>query len=80
MALGTSLGYHVIWDMRFQLPIRHWQHTGHGKCVFACFIWVLFNMHGDAYTTLYVVSWIQLGLTDVNHRCVFTIILVQTKL
>jgi WD40 repeat protein len=31
VALGTSLGYHVIWDMRFQLPIRHWQHTGHQK-------------------------------------------------
>ena len=30
LALGTSLGYHLIWDMRFQLPIRHWQHTGHG--------------------------------------------------
>ncbi len=29
-ALGTSLGYHVVWDMRFQLPIRHWQHSGHG--------------------------------------------------
>ena len=33
VALGTSLGYHVIWDMRFQLPIRHWQHTGHQKCM-----------------------------------------------
>ena len=32
VALGTSLGFHVVWDMRFQLPIRHWQHTGHGKC------------------------------------------------
>ena len=32
VALGTSLGYHVIWDMRFQLPIRHWQHSGHSKC------------------------------------------------
>ena len=32
VALGTSLGYHVIWDMRFQLPIRHWQHGGHSKC------------------------------------------------
>ncbi len=31
VALGTSLGYHVIWDMRFQLPISHWQHSGHGK-------------------------------------------------
>ena len=31
VALGTSLGYHVIWDMRFQLPIRYWQHEGHGK-------------------------------------------------
>lgn len=31
LALGTSLGYHVIWDMRFRLPIRHWQHEGHGK-------------------------------------------------
>jgi len=31
VALGTSLGYHVIWDMRFQLPIRHWQHSGHSK-------------------------------------------------
>ena len=31
VAIGTSLGYHVVWDMRFQLPIRHWQHTGHGK-------------------------------------------------
>ena len=31
VALGTSLGYHVVWDMRFQLPIRHWQHTGHGS-------------------------------------------------
>ena len=30
IAVGTSLGYHVIWDMRFQLPIRKWQHTGHG--------------------------------------------------
>ena len=30
LALGTSLGYHLIWDMRFQLPIRHWQHSGHG--------------------------------------------------
>jgi len=30
VALGTSLGYHVVWDMRFQLPIRNWQHTGHG--------------------------------------------------
>ena len=30
VAVGTSLGYHVIWDMRFQLPIRKWQHTGHG--------------------------------------------------
>ena len=30
LALGTSLGYHLIWDMRFQLPIRQWQHTGHG--------------------------------------------------
>ena len=33
VALGTSLGYHVVWDMRFQLPIRHWQHTGHQKCM-----------------------------------------------
>ena len=32
VALGTSLGYHVVWDMRFQLPIRHWQHSGHQKC------------------------------------------------
>ncbi len=33
VALGTSLGYHVIWDMRFQLPISTWQHAGHaGKC------------------------------------------------
>ena len=31
VALGTSLGYHVIWDMRFQLPIRNWQHDGHGE-------------------------------------------------
>ncbi|XP_065916552.1 phosphoinositide 3-kinase regulatory subunit 4-like isoform X2 [Dysidea avara] len=31
LALGTSLGYHLIWDMRFQLPIRQWQHTGHGE-------------------------------------------------
>ena len=31
VALGTSLGYHVIWDLRFNLPIRHWQHEGHGK-------------------------------------------------
>ena len=31
VVIGTSLGYHVVWDMRFQLPIRHWQHTGHGK-------------------------------------------------
>ena len=30
VAVGTSLGYHVIWDMRFQLPIRKWQHIGHG--------------------------------------------------
>ncbi len=30
IAVGTSLGYHVIWDMRFQLPIRKWQHMGHG--------------------------------------------------
>ena len=40
LALGTSLGYHLIWDMRFQLPIRHWQHTGHGGtseyCVGVC--------------------------------------------
>ena len=39
LALGTSLGYHLIWDMRFQLPIRQWQHTGHGgasKCVHLC--------------------------------------------
>ena len=31
---GTSLGYHVVWDMRFQLPIRLWQHDGHGKRLF----------------------------------------------
>ena len=36
VAVGTSLGYHVIWDMRFQLPIQKWQHTGHGgKCMYA---------------------------------------------
>lgn len=29
VAVGTSIGYHVVWDMRFQLPIRHWQHLGH---------------------------------------------------
>ena len=23
ITVGTSLGYHVIWDMRFQLPIRN---------------------------------------------------------
>ncbi len=32
LALGTSLGFHIVWDMRFQLPIRQWQHEGHGKC------------------------------------------------
>lgn len=31
VVIGTSLGFHVVWDMRFQLPIRHWQHTGHSK-------------------------------------------------
>ena len=29
IALGTSLGYHVIWDKRFQLPICYRQHEGH---------------------------------------------------
>ena len=29
IALGTSLGYHVVWDMRFQLPICNWKHEGH---------------------------------------------------
>ena len=31
IALGTSLGYHVVWDMRFQLPICNWKHEGHGR-------------------------------------------------
>ena len=31
IALGTSLGYHVVWDMRFQLPICNWEHEGHGR-------------------------------------------------
>ena len=31
VTLGISLGYHVIWDLRFNLPIRHWQHEGHGE-------------------------------------------------
>ena len=31
IALGTSLGYHVVWDMKFQLPICNWKHEGHGR-------------------------------------------------
>ncbi|XP_019859703.1 PREDICTED: phosphoinositide 3-kinase regulatory subunit 4-like [Amphimedon queenslandica] len=31
IALGTSLGYHIVWDMRFQLPICNWKHEGHGR-------------------------------------------------
>ena len=57
VATGTSRGYHLIWDMRFHLPIKIWQYTDGWlpwRCIilYVCMmcLCVLGNLVGPVYS------------------------------
>lgn len=74
VALGTSLGYHVIWDMRFQLPIRHWQHTGHQKRMYLMMQSRLRMMLWIVYVHLPCAN----PFTPISHSCSFHVFATNT--
>lgn len=44
LMLGTSNGHHVAWDLRFQLPIMHFQHPS-GKTFLCFYLWECCQKH-----------------------------------